>query len=287
MALQIAKTKVMKKTAIHAMVTHFTVLTEDYGWKEWWLWHVASDYTLVAEENVPIVGNVLATFVNKKIPTYVKVHLIGFSLGGQISGIAARTLKDANLRTIDRISAIDPAGPIFEHTIWGLGFVVNRKNTLRKEDAAFIDVIHASKLLGMREEAGHLDIYMEEIGCSYQDICEDHKAFTAYIKSITTCSQITCPRDKIVAVYRYIYACKVESPSELASLGYLADLYSARGRQTIKFDLDYQFSANDDLYKATWPCTSLLNVYLPAKDRLCHKPPTSTNPDCRLKPYSP
>lgn len=53
---------------------------------------------------MPIVGNVVATFVKRKIPAYVKIHLIGFSLGAQISGIAARTLKDAKIRTIDRIS---------------------------------------------------------------------------------------------------------------------------------------------------------------------------------------
>lgn len=62
------------------------------------------DYSFVVTENIPVVSYYLASFINEKIPSHVNVHLIGFSLGGQISGIAARTLTMKTERTIDRIS---------------------------------------------------------------------------------------------------------------------------------------------------------------------------------------
>lgn len=54
-----------------------------------------------------MVSYYLASFINEKIPKHVKVHLIGFSLGGQISGFAARTLTKKTERTIERISGKD------------------------------------------------------------------------------------------------------------------------------------------------------------------------------------
>lgn len=51
-----------------------------------------------------MVSYYLASFINEKIPNHVKVHLVGFSLGGQIAGLAARTLTIKTERTIERIS---------------------------------------------------------------------------------------------------------------------------------------------------------------------------------------
>ncbi|XP_031637136.1 uncharacterized protein LOC116349717 [Contarinia nasturtii] len=246
----------------------------DHGWwSEHWPYHVAKDYKDIVENNLPRVADFLVDFVNDYIPIYVKVHFIGFSLGGQISGMAARKLKDLGIRIIDRISALDPAGPIFEYPL-GM-FEVNRTNTLRATDAEFVDVIHASPVLGMKEDAGHLDIDIEDMDC-YSPWCLHHKAVETYIASMIQCSQITCPRYHLS---RDGSQCLVSSPIHLGSLGYLADLYSGRGRHTIRlftFAKGYQIS--------TGICNTLMGLSLIAKHRVCRRPPTITS-DCRSKPY--
>lgn len=250
----------------------------DHGWSEYWPWHVARDYTHVATNNVPVVAYVLATFVGRKIPRHVKVHLIGFSLGGQISGMAARLLKKRdNSRTVDRISAIDPAGPIFEYSL--NMFTVDTTNTLRKTDAAFVDVVHASTVLGMVKEAGHLDIYIEEIQCNMPS-CLHHKAVDVYVKSITACSQITCPAGKL----SYRNLCEVQNPSKLSSLGYLADLYEGRGKHMIRFFINDLYRDSVKYPTGTCSANRLDVTDLPAKHRVCRKPPTTTS-DCRSRPY--
>uniref|UniRef100_A0A8D8Y5R0 Deoxyribonuclease-2-beta n=1 Tax=Cacopsylla melanoneura TaxID=428564 RepID=A0A8D8Y5R0_9HEMI len=248
----------------------------EHGWiPEHWPLHVAEDYVSVVTDNVPVVANVLAAFVNQYIPLNVKVHFIGFSLGGQISGMAARTLKNHNIRTIDRISALDPAGPIYEYALGK--FTVDTTNTLRPTDATFVDVIHASSVLGMVKDAGHLDIDIEDSDCILP-MCLHHKAVDVYVASINKCSQVTCPAGKLLPTGY----CQVHAPSELASLGYLADLYSGRGRHTIRYF--YYIVAQFQHKISTDTCNTFLPVFLMAKHRICRKPPTSTS-DCRSKPY--
>ncbi|GIY41556.1 pancreatic lipase-related protein 3 [Caerostris darwini] len=93
------------------------------------------------------------------------VHIIGHSLGGQVSGWAGERIKG-----IGRITGLDPAGPFFQHA--------PNKVRLDKTDARFIDVIHTNgggtyiEGLGIREAIGDLDFYPNggnrQPGCSYQ-----------------------------------------------------------------------------------------------------------------------
>lgn len=68
------------------------------------LFNTYKNYETAANINVPIVGKYIADFIDQKIPGHVYIHLIGHSLGAQISGIAARNIKELCGRTIDRIS---------------------------------------------------------------------------------------------------------------------------------------------------------------------------------------
>lgn len=169
--------------------------------------------------------------------------------------------------------AIDPAGGIFEYSLGSNE--VNVTQTLRKTDATFVDVIHGSPDIGMVKEAGDIDFYMNEIDCS-TPLCLHYKALDVYIASISNCSQITCPEQK-----RNGNKCKVDEADDLSSLGYLANLYDGRGRHSILFFV-YGFSETQKL--STGLCSAMLNVNLPAKLRICQKPPSVTS-SCRLKPY--
>lgn len=180
--------------------------------------------------------------------------------------------KSLKLRPIFS-TAIDPAGPIYEYS---LGLTpVDTTQTLRKTDATFVDVIHGSQDHGMLNEAGDIDFYMHEIECS-TSMCLHHKALEVYIASITKCSQITCPEQK-----RNGNKCNVDEATELSSLGYLANMYDGRGRHSILFFV-YGFLEREKL--STGNCSAMFHVDLPAKYRVCRKPPSVTS-DCRFKPY--
>lgn len=152
---------------------------------------------------------------------------------------------------------------------------VDTTHTLRKTDASFVDVIHGSPYLGMVKEAGDIDFYIDEIDCKLHS-CLHQKAFDVYIASITKCSQISCPQSK-----RKYNKCYVDDAAELSSLGYLANMYDGRRKHSIQF---YVYGPSQTEKFTTGTCSSMFNVDLPAKSRICHKPPSVTS-DCRLKPY--
>lgn len=80
------------------------------------------------------------------------VHVLGHSLGGQISGqVGKQVLGPAGA---GRITALDPAGPLFE----------NRPPSQRLDasDAGFVDVIHTDGgMLGSAGAVGHVDFFPE------------------------------------------------------------------------------------------------------------------------------
>ncbi|CAG7836991.1 unnamed protein product, partial [Allacma fusca] len=83
------------------------------------------------------------------------VHLIGFSWGAHVAGLAGHGLKGE----IGRITGLDPAGPTFR-------FLEN-EDRLDKSDAKFVDIIHTNGgtrlwfggFLGLATPLGHVDIY--------------------------------------------------------------------------------------------------------------------------------
>lgn len=93
------------------------------------------------------------------------IHLIGWSWGAHVSGLAGQALNGK----LGRITGLDPAGPTFKF--------VGNEFRLDKTDAKFVDVIHTNAgtrlfwggHFGLKDPIGHVDIYPNggerQIGC--------------------------------------------------------------------------------------------------------------------------
>lgn len=85
------------------------------------------------------------------------VHLIGHSLGAHLSGYAGHELSRGFGLNLGRITAMDPAEPLFTDT--------DPIVRLDRNDAQYVDVIHTDILpiirggLGMPKAIGHVDFY--------------------------------------------------------------------------------------------------------------------------------
>ncbi|XP_022130265.2 lipase member H-B [Pieris rapae] len=93
-----------------------------------------------------------------------KIHLIGFSLGAHVAGITGRLVQLKLHKSLERITALDPARPCF---------MTPSKYRLRKEDASFVYVLHTSSgVVGLEEPIGHVDVYVNGI-TSNQPECKE------------------------------------------------------------------------------------------------------------------
>lgn len=115
--------------------------------------YIASIY-LWSARNTETLGRFLAEFL-VQLSNHVdmkNVHLIGHSLGAQISGEAGRQYQEKMDKLLPRITALDPALPCFNEgeTLNGVG----------RGDAWFVDVIHTNNgVLGQRAPIGDADFY--------------------------------------------------------------------------------------------------------------------------------
>ena len=87
-------------------------------------------------------------------------HLIGHSLGAHIAGYTGKYIFQKFYTKIGRISATDPAGPLFQNTPTVMH--------LTKDDATYVDCIHTDgdelwpipvTGFGTMEQFGHVDFY--------------------------------------------------------------------------------------------------------------------------------
>ncbi|KAI1883024.1 hypothetical protein AGOR_G00240980 [Albula goreensis] len=95
-----------------------------------------------------------------------RIHLLGYSLGAHVAGIAGLLTKNK----VHRITGLDPAGPGFEHA--------DAQSTLSPDDADFVDVLHTNtrgtpgRSIGIQRPVGHVDIYPNgggfQPGCGLQ-----------------------------------------------------------------------------------------------------------------------
>lgn len=137
---------------------------------------------LTAVYNLPTVGKCAALFVSK-VMELSKVgdqddlmHVIGFSLGGQLAGMIAEHLKPMQL---PRITGLDPALPLF--------YSAHLSKVLSRNDAKFVDVIHTNAMIqGQLALCGDIDFYVNggfsQPGCnnSSEPINCDHLMAPTY-----------------------------------------------------------------------------------------------------------
>ncbi|XP_076290859.1 pancreatic triacylglycerol lipase-like isoform X2 [Lasioglossum baleicum] len=153
---------------------------------------VAIDYGQIAANNyiilVGLVGRIaqaLAQSFNKLQGSGLdqeKIHVVGHSFGGQVSGQTSTYLNF----TLPRITGLDPAGPLFY-----------TGRFLKASDAKFVDIIHTDRMFyGQLYNSGSVDFlpnYGHKIqpGCpivvaplSDEDFCSHHKSWWFYAESV-------------------------------------------------------------------------------------------------------
>ncbi|XP_065070130.1 pancreatic lipase-related protein 2-like isoform X2 [Rhopilema esculentum] len=141
------------------------------------------------------IGYLIAMLHSETGLPFSKVHVVGYSLGGQVAGYAGTYLRKMGHK-LGRITALDPAAPLFEHE--------DIEVRIDKSDAEFVDVIHTNTQkvavatgIGMATPAGHIDFYVNgggrQPGCLDLDdgvskifSCSHQRSYMLFIESIAT-----------------------------------------------------------------------------------------------------
>lgn len=91
------------------------------------------------------------------------VHVIGHSLGSHVAGFAGKRVKEMLGRKIERITGLDPAGPLFEP--------LPISNRLNSGDAQMVDIIHTDGgVFGFFKPIGTVDFFANG-GVPFQPGC--------------------------------------------------------------------------------------------------------------------
>ena len=121
-----------------------------------------------AAANTRYVGAALALVTQniRNIKTPLTIHCIGHSLGAHACGFLGKALATLSAPPLDRITGLDPAGPLFLKSKLASGMEAMSGSTsarLAPEDARFVDTIHTdSTWLGSFDKTGHQDFYVGE-----------------------------------------------------------------------------------------------------------------------------
>ncbi|XP_077997630.1 inactive pancreatic lipase-related protein 1-like [Glandiceps talaboti] len=152
------------------------------GAKYWWYYRSA--------DNTDEAGRQIFEFIrmlkDERGYDECKVHLIGHSLGAQVSGAAGRRIP-----TIGRITGLDPAKQSF-----------HEKGAFRQldaSDAQFVDIVHTDSMLGCQTPIGDVDFYPNggngQPGCGFKmPGCDHGRAIIYFSESINNvCSYKSYP----------------------------------------------------------------------------------------------
>lgn len=140
------------------------------------------DSYLQTLDSVNLVSECIAGLIEKIFEgSSNEIHVIGFSIGAHVAGIAANYLPD---RKMHRITGLDPASP---------GFMTSDlKDKLDAGDADFVDVYHTNVMLkGLLSPHGHVDFYfnlgISQPGCDYWDTrCNHFRSAQYFAESINS-----------------------------------------------------------------------------------------------------
>ncbi|XP_055004412.1 lipase member H isoform X1 [Boleophthalmus pectinirostris] len=140
----------------------------------------AKENTLKAGENLTALIKVMKNYG----VSLDSIHIIGISLGAHIAGFVGANFNSS----IGRITALDPAGPLFTGS--------SPENRLDPTDAQFVDVLHTDiDALGFRQPLGHIDFYpndgTDQPGCPTTIFsggayfkCDHQRSVFLYMESI-------------------------------------------------------------------------------------------------------
>ena len=105
----------------------------------WWnpydYWQSISNTQLVGKQISLTIDAINEEF--KDIDIKTKTHLVGFSLGAHVAGVAGYNQNGS----LARITGLDPAGPSFGDN------KMDAAHRLDKTDANYVDIIHTSYAL--------------------------------------------------------------------------------------------------------------------------------------------
>lgn len=109
---------------------------------------------------------------------FENIHVIGFSMGAHIAGIAGKYVQTGRLPVI---FGLDPALPLFRYEN------VNERLDIR--DADYVEVVHTSVgSYGYDHPLGHVDFYVNfgynQPGCFFNE-CSHFRAFQVYAQSLS------------------------------------------------------------------------------------------------------
>ena len=174
-----------------------------------------------AASNTQLVGRQIAIFVSAN--QLSSVHLSGHSLGGQIAGYAGKYTNqliestdqsETRIHPIARITAMDPAGPMFELPSW-VEVGDKAKIHVTSNDADFVDVIHTTggslvgdQGLGMESAVGHADIYpnggQSQPGCRMSTDADSLRAEQIFEKFFFLIQDVLIPKRINIGLLQFL-----------------------------------------------------------------------------------
>ncbi|XP_037559604.1 phospholipase A1 isoform X1 [Dermacentor silvarum] len=204
-----------------------------------WSGLAATTYASAAA-NTAAVGRTLALVVQRLMEEFplraALVHAIGYSFGAQVAGFFGRNIKRNTGTLIARITALDPAGPLFNDT----------DVCVCPEDATFVDVIHTSGgyehqpwQLGLLRPAGHVDFYVngakDQPGCFGSALCDHIRAPLLFLESLVNkaCRMVSRPCRAGFAAFLRGKCVPTDAGGDRGEMGFFSPRAAGRGVQLV------------------------------------------------------
>ena len=144
------------------------------------------------------IGNILgyvhqSILRNNKSNLDIKTFCIGHSLGSHVCGFFGKMTKSLMISdndSLERIIALDPAGPLFDYVDHNITLRLNR------DDAKIVEVFHTNTLhFGFKESIGDIDFFIN--GGETQYWCKKDSMFELLLDSVwkQKTDDITCAHE--------------------------------------------------------------------------------------------